>query len=189
MVGVGGVAVWTSVDGITWSRVPDETISPEGFMWGVTAGGPGLVAVGSDGPNAAVWTSADGITWSQIPHDESIFGGPGDLLMSMNSVTTSGEGLVAVGVGDPGSLSGPAGSKRQQPGTGPLWSASAAVWTSDDGVTWSRVPHDDAVFGEADGRWTGMTSVTTFGPGVVAVGADMPSFSINMAVWTATAKG
>jgi hypothetical protein len=190
-VDVGGVAVWTSVDGIAWSRVPDKTLtstfSPEGFMWSVTAGGPGLVAVGFDGPNAAVWTSEDAITWSQILHDETTFGGLGDLLMSMNSVTTSGEGLVAVGVGGHGvPLSGPGGSNRQQPGYGSLLSASAAVWTSADGVTWSRVPHDDTGFGEAGGRWTGVTGVASFGPGVVAVGADKTSGDVNAAIWTAT---
>lgn len=39
------------------------------------------------------------------------------------------------------------------------------VWTSVDGITWSRVPHNAAVFGAA-----GMTSVTAGGPGLVAVG-------------------
>jgi hypothetical protein len=194
--GVGGVGVWTSVDGIAWSRVPDETLtstfSPEGFMWSVTTGGPGLVAVGFDGPNAAVWTSEDGIAWSQI-HDEAVFGGPEDLFMSMNSVTNSADGLVAVGVGGhsrplSGPLSGPGGSKRQQPGYGTLFSANAAVWTSQDGITWSRTPHDDTVFGEADRRWTGITGVTRFGTGVIAVGADKTTAGVDAAVWTATTK-
>ncbi len=67
-------------------------------------------------------------------------------------------------------------------------SASAAVWTSLDGLTWSRVPHDDAVFGEADGRWTGITSVINFGPGVVAVGADRSSGDVDAAVWVAATE-
>jgi hypothetical protein len=189
-VDVGGVAVWTSVDGRTWSRVSDETPtsnhSPEGFMWDVTAGGPGLVAVGFDGPNAAVWTSTGGITWSQIPHDEAVLGGSGDVLMSMNGVTTSNEGLVAVGLEGHGApRTGPGGPNRQQPGYGSLLSASAAVWTSSDGITWSRVPHDDTVFGEAAGRWTGITGVTGFGQGVVAVGADRTSSDVDAVVWVA----
>ncbi len=78
-----------------WSRVPhDETVfgglEEQINMWSVTVGGPGLVAVGSDGPDAAVWTSPDGITWSQVPHDAAVFGG------EMNSVTVGGPGLVAV---------------------------------------------------------------------------------------------
>ena len=51
-------AVWTSIDGVIWDRVPhDEDLFGGVEMWSVAAGGPGLVAVGSDGPDAAVWTS------------------------------------------------------------------------------------------------------------------------------------
>ncbi len=79
----------------------------------------------------------------------------------MKSVTVGGPGLVAVGsVGNDGD-------------------ADAAVWTSVDGVTWSRVPHDEAVFGGAGGQL--MRSVTAGGPGLVAVGdADT-----DAAVWVA----
>jgi len=50
----------------------------------------------------------------------------------MMSVTVGGPGLVAVGLDES------SGDK------------DAAVWTSPDGITWSRVPHDDAVFGGED---------------------------------------
>jgi hypothetical protein len=120
-------------------------------MSSVTAGGPGLVAVGSDGhpdaENAVVWTSPDGVTWSRVPHNEVVFGGGAE----MSSVTVGGPGLVAVG--------------------------GATVWTSPDGITWSRAPHNGAVFGgEVE-----MRSVTAGGPGLVAVGGDWPS----AAVWNA----
>ena len=65
----------------------------------MTAGGLGLVAVGSDAsggdPDAAVWTSPDGITWFRVLHDEAVFGG--ERFQTMNSVTAGGPGLVAVG--------------------------------------------------------------------------------------------
>lgn len=50
----------------------------------------------------------------------------------------------------------------------------AAVWTSPDGIDWSRVANDDAVFGtqKADLPALEMRSVTAGGPGVVAVGAN-----------------
>ena len=165
-------AVWTSADGVNWSRVPDEesVFSGEGntVMLSVTAGGPGLVAVGSDSKRAVVWTSVDGLTWSRVPHDEAIFGG--DLNPIMNDVTAGGPGLVAVG-SDCAGLCTDASPH------------SAAVWTSVDGVSWSRVPHDEAVFG-GEGIQA-MESVAAGGPGLVAVGADNPDdFGYTGAVWT-----
>jgi hypothetical protein len=117
-------------------------------MNSVTAGGPGLVAVGRSEGNAAVWTSPDGITWSRIPHDESAFGDS-----YMTSVTAAGPGVVAVG----------------QTGleTGVGQSPDAAVWTSVDGANWTRVPHDESVFG---GRY--MAEVTVAGSGLVVVGSS-----------------
>ena len=61
---VGGTtseaAVWTSTDGIFWSRVPhdDEAIG-KGVMWGVIFTERGLIAVGEDGINGVVWTGPD----------------------------------------------------------------------------------------------------------------------------------
>jgi hypothetical protein len=155
----GRAAVWTSPDGITWSRVPhDEAVfggDGSQIMNGVTAAGPGLVAVGYSGPeegelDAAVWTSPDGITWSRVPHDEVVFGGKGPVVM--NSVTVGGPGLVAVG------RAGPMTPQE----------AVAAVWTSLDGITWSRVHHDEADFGGRGNLF--MNSVAAGGPGLVAVG-------------------
>jgi hypothetical protein len=179
--GSGGdadAAVWTSPDGIAWSRVPhdeavfggegDEGDSGGQEMSGVTVGGPGLVAVGWGGTgraehasyrDAAVWTSPDGITWSRVPQDEAVFGGERN--QQMTSVAIGGPGLVAVG--------------RE----GLRGETNAAVWTSSDGITWSRVPHDEAVFG-GEG-WQAMTSVTAGGPGLVAVGSDQ---GFDGAVWT-----
>ncbi|MFQ5968735.1 MAG: hypothetical protein ACE5MI_14215, partial [Acidimicrobiia bacterium] len=44
-------------------------------------------------------------------------------------------------------------------------------WTSTDGVTWARVPHDDAVFGYGDHEAAvGMDAVAYSEAGYVAVG-------------------
>ena len=166
-------AVWTSVDGITWSRIPNnngvfggESVQE---MFAVTAGGPGLVAVGTDlagdggGFDAAVWTSVDGITWSRIPDDGGAFGGDGH--ESMVSVTIGGPGFVAVGVDE----------------SAEELDKDAAVWISADGVTWSRVPHDEAVFGGEDDQQ--MVTVIVGGPGLVAVGGDGPFDDADAAVW------
>jgi hypothetical protein len=168
-------AVWTSVDGLTWSRVPhDEAIFGGAAMTSVTAGGPGVVAVGWDGhphgeeSNAVVWTSVDGLTWSRVPHDEAIFGNATGSWMW--SVTAGGPGLVAVGY-DGGWYDGDADRDAN--------AGDAVVWTSVDGVTWSRVPHNEAVFGDAE-----MRSVTAGGPGLVAVGDDWDGEDGHASVWT-----
>ena len=170
LVAVGGsadgesAAVWTSVDGFTWSRVPhDEAVfggPDEVLMWSVTAGGPGLVAVGSDGGfsdertlaatgSAVVWTSVDGLSWSRVPHDEMVFGG--EFGQQMSSVTVGGPGLVAVGFDTPASRT-----------------RTAAVWTSVDGLSWSRVPQDETVFGT--GGYSAMSDLVATEAGLVAVG-------------------
>jgi hypothetical protein len=182
-------AVWTSPDGVTWTRVPhdpevfgvdlagDSEWGPGAEMYSVTSGGPGVVAVGSVGPsptwingemvepeaehswkNAAVWTSPDGLIWTRIPHDEAVFGGPGN--QDMWSVTTGNPGLVAVGGDEPDAIAAMGGAR-------------AAVWTSPDGITWNRIPHDEVIFGGVAGDEQGMESVIAGGPGLVAVGGTI----------------
>jgi hypothetical protein len=161
--------VWTSPDGVAWSRVPhDEAVFGDAAINQVTVGGPGLVAVGRDTSRgttvAAVWTSPDGVAWSRVPHDEAVFGGPGDT--SLNDVAVGGPGLVAVG-------------RDTSRGT-----TVAAVWTSPDGVAWSRVPHDEAVFGGLDDEpvlW--MSSIASNGQVLVAAGWGGHGNGSDVRVW------
>lgn len=133
-------------------------------MFSVTVGGPGLVAVGSDGSgddfDAAVWTSVDGVTWSRVPPDESVFGRAG--IQMMVSVTAGGPGLVAVGSDGSGD-------------------EDAAVWTSVDGLTWSRVPDDESVLGGVRSQM--MLSVIDREQGLVGVGRDDVDGDRDAAVW------
>ncbi len=55
------------------------------------------------------------------------------------------------------------------------------VWTSPDGLSWTRVAHDDAVFGSGDERLV-MLSVAEGEEGLVAVGRDRDERAA--AVWT-----
>ncbi len=169
-------AIWTSVDGYTWSRVPHEdAVFGGAWIEAVTVGGPGLVAVGGTGGysvagDAAVWTSVDGITWSRVPHDESVFGGDDGQFIS--DVTVGGPGLVAVG------SDGGIGPWDHNTGT------HAAVWTSVDGTTWSRVPDNDALVGTG-GPPVPMLGVAAGGPGLVAVGSAIPvDPEAGTPVWT-----
>jgi len=160
----GAAVFWTSVDGFTWKRV-----SSDGFRGGVVndviAGGPGFVAVGENEQSAVVWTSVDGLSWSRVPHDQEVFGlrlGYGN---GMVGVTVGGPGLVAVGSDGLNS-------------DAPTGRAHAVVWTSVDGLTWSRVLHDESVFGGTGDQ--GMFDVVVGGPGLLAVGED----DEGATVWT-----
>ena len=162
-------AVWTSPDGVTWSRVRhDEAVfggDRNQEMRAVVASGTRFIAVGSDGSgadiDAAVWLSQDGLTWRRIARDADTFGGSGS--QEILDVTLTGFGFVAVGLDQ----SGP--------------DADAAVWTSTDAMTWSRVAHDESAFGGE--RDQIMRAVDAARPGLVAVGEDGSRGDIDAAIW------
>lgn len=159
--------VWTSPNGIDWTRVPDDEAGFGGpgsqAMFGVAAGESGLVAVGYDASggdaDAAVWTSPDGISWIRIDHDESVFGGVDD--QDMLSITAGGPGFVAVG---------------DDYASG---ESDGAVWTSPDGVTWKRVT--GAALGGVDTQI--IESVAAAGTDLVAVGYEYSGSSWDGVVW------
>jgi hypothetical protein len=164
------VAVWVAVDGCTWTRVPHDEAVFGGLggqrMMSVTAGGPGLVAVGSDymdgtgWPDVAVWVSTDGYTWLRIPDEKKVFGGPGG--QEALSVMVLGSDVVAVGSAES--------------------YANAAVWVSADGYAWSHIPHDESVFG-GQGRQE-MVAIVANKRVLVAVGGDNSGGDDDVAVWT-----
>ena len=168
-------AVWVSVDGVIWERLEvDPTVFEEGTtLTAVTAGGPGLVAVGLQQlrSEAAIWVSEDGSNWSQVPTIEEFAG----ISRVPLGVAASGTRLVAVGTGmdDQGiygriwiSDDGMAWTLALEmpnvelidvtaggPGFLALGSAAnqdddavVAVWASEDGDSWTQVLRDDEVF-------------------------------------------
>ena len=160
LAGEFGVASWISPDGISWSRVTlDSDVFGEDVVDGLFAGGPGMVAIGT-----ALWTSSDGRAWTRFEH-EAVLGG---VDAHLNDVVTTASGLVGVGM-------------DRADGEG-----DAAVWTSTNGATWSRVPHDAAVFG-SDGHQL-MSEVTAGDFGLLAAGRDasQPLFwvSADGSSWT-----
>jgi hypothetical protein len=151
-------AVWTSRDGVSWTRVPHDTATFGGSgdpvgMTSVAAQDDRLIAVGwtIDGYYVypTVWTSPDGALWTQVTRDEAVFGSE-EVRFAM-SVTAWSEGLAVVGWED---LSA---------------EMNVVVWTSADGSTWSRVPHDPEVFGLRGMQQA--CSIAAWDGGVVAVGA------------------
>jgi hypothetical protein len=119
--GSGGdrdAAVWTSPDGFAWTRVSgDEAVfggAGDQEMMSVAVGGPGLVAVGSDGSggdfDAAVWTSPDGFAWTRVSGDEEVFGGAGIQAMA-SAVWTSPDGVAWTRVSGDEAVFGGAGNQ------------------------------------------------------------------------------
>lgn len=153
-------AVWASPDGVAWTRVldPQGAFGGDGpqVMAAVTDGGPGLVAVGLAGLDGGVWTSPDAKDWMRVLDDEGVFANA-----TISDVTLHGSVLVAVG------HTGHIGEDND-----------AAVWTSSDGINWTRVPDNEDVFGGNGSQ--GMNRVTSGGTGLVAVGAA----DGDAAVWT-----
>ena len=80
----------------------------------------------------------------------------------------------------------PRAERGSEPVASPGSAGDAPVATPAPAVSslaWSRVPHDEAVFGRAGSK---MRSVTAGGPGLVAVGDDKAGG--DAAVWTATTE-
>jgi class 3 adenylate cyclase len=127
----------------------------------------GFIGVGADtaagDDDAAVWTARpDGSGWTRNRDPGDALGGPGSQAI-WDVEAREGSVLVAVGTDDVG---------------GDL---DAAAWISRDGVEWSRVAHDEAVFGGSGDQ--GIARVTATASGFVAVGSDTSGGDQDAAVW------
>jgi hypothetical protein len=186
--------VWTSADGRSWVRAPGSDATnigsafpmsgPEIGMFDVAAGSPGIVAIGyaaRPDMQATVWFSPDGTSWERLP-----LGGVAST--RVHAVAWDGREFVVVGE-----------DRTNPPRTAQeivKARAKAAVWTSADGRTWSRVPHtaDLDVGGFIDTMEDpgsgGMADVVAGPGGLVAVGSTCSSTPVGAqahcepAAWT-----
>ncbi|MFH1330465.1 MAG: hypothetical protein ABIJ48_07440, partial [Actinomycetota bacterium] len=159
---------------MTWEATSPPSLA-DGNPVSLVAGGPGLIAVGSADDDyygdGAAWVSSDGLAWTRVPDDAGVFGGQHDYGLHdgaqwLSDVIAWNGGFVAVG-GD--------GRGSDSP------ECEAAVWLSPDGVTWTRVPDQEALGGPGG---QAMTAVTLGGPGLVAVGESNETvFDPHAAVW------
>jgi tRNA A-37 threonylcarbamoyl transferase component Bud32 len=158
--------VWKSPNGTDWAGLSTPSFDGPGHeeMLDATAFGGELVAVGflttdAADRDGAVWVES-GEEWSRV--DQDALGGPGD--QQINAVLDAGPGLVAVGTDDSGG------------------DVDAAVWTSTDGRTWTRVPDAEATFGGRGAQR--MSSLCIFGTTIIAAGySDTAAGDSNGAIW------
>ncbi len=75
-VAVGGIgfdhpAVWTSLDGLRWDRVPAPTAADDYVLLEIEGGPVGWVAVGrfTDRPGLTAWVSGQGTCWEALPEE------------------------------------------------------------------------------------------------------------------------
>jgi serine/threonine-protein kinase len=158
--------VWKSGDGTDWTSLATASFGGPGHeeMFDAAALGAEVFSVGflttdASDRDAAIWVESGG-GWSRV--DQDSLRGPGN--QQINAVLPAGPGLVAVGTDDAG---------------GDL---DAAVWTSTDGQTWTRVPHVEATFGGR--RAQRMSSLCVFGKAIVAAGySETAAGDSNGAIW------
>ena len=106
--------VWSSPDGLSWERLPDQAGFADTAMFDVVPAPGGLVAVGCSAVmeclGGLAWTSPDGREWSEpIPLD----------MLPMSAAATSA-GILALGSSEP-------------------YEGVAGLSISDDGTTWGEV--------------------------------------------------
>jgi hypothetical protein len=122
-----------SADGIKWHR---QANAGKGWSPSRLAAGPGgVVAVGSIGGRATSWFSADGLTWV-VRRDAFPMPAVGTDEIEVTDVVARGDGWLAVGHQE----------LVCQIDCG-LEFIRAYVWTSNDGLHWTRLPNQDALKG------------------------------------------
>lgn len=135
-------AVWSSVDGLRWTRAAGLQAGDGSLVEDVAATGQRFAAVGSEGRNAAVWSSVDGAQWRPVPGSAAALADA-----HMTTVVAFGTGFVA------------AGYASTENGT------RAVFWRSGEGLQWERLPGERApgwVKGIA-ARPSGLVAVGTSG--------------------------
>lgn len=153
--------VWTSHDGVTWTKATDFAALAGASIGSMTSGSAGLVAAGADQSGApAVWTSPTGASWSRESLSASLFPSA-----AFSDVRATATGYV---------LAGAVNVTRPYP-----WGVAAAWW-SVDGRTWTRV-----TVSRQSGLGVSLGQVFVGADGLVAVGTATPGSKTGTA-WSST---
>ena len=138
---------------ITWSRIELPVTGSEAGLDTIADTEFGLLAGGLDGSAAAIWISSDGSAWERA----AILSSDGDVVDSEEGRIAEVLGFaskagraVAIGfegTGEPGPVYFWGLDRWESRGAWLDANPVAAVWYSEDGATWTRVAHDESVFG------------------------------------------
>ena len=155
-------AAWWSAGPAGWVRGANATVGELNGpgvreMIGVTAGGPGFVAVGSVSHAPAVWTSSNGRRW-QVTYLRTPAGASAAVLQR---VAAQGNVLVAMG------------TETTRTGVTPF-----VEYSSDGGSLWQPVPLS------APGGFPAVTALTAAGKGFEAVGTVGQPGNQRVVVWS-----
>lgn len=147
-------AVWVSLDGRQWERLPDDATFQLSAMNAITEHDGLLVAAGSvrvgEDDRPAVWRSLDGRQWTRA----ELSSDPGPV----QSIAAGPRGFVAVGTARQGGAMLP------------------TAWLSTDGATWASETLDTIAGGVA-------TDVAANQLGFVAAGRDVQVEDVPGLVW------
>ncbi len=144
-----GVPIWTSRDGVAWRRAHDVATAADAtppsaqagaMQWPriffVTVDRAGvLTAFGTRRSGWEAWTSRDGITWLSRPIPD--LGPIGSIIIA--SMISTADGFVAVGRVEDAAAASPAVS-AQPAASGLAFPYRGVIWTSADGIAWTRRP-------------------------------------------------
>lgn len=150
--GIEQPAMWRSADGFSWARMDLAGGVDDPGVWITDVIGipNGWLAVGTDGDEAAMWTSPDGAAWRAVDAKAAGLGRG-----SISDVASTKGGFLAVGTIDDAAATHDGG-----------------VWTSDDGLSWSRIAMAEPTFTGPDE--TELGRIVPFASGVFVVGNHGP---------------
>jgi hypothetical protein len=164
--------VWTSPDGLAWTRVADQASLKGGGMAAVTSLVNGLVAVGVASAHPAVWASSDGAAWTRLADDPALR----EVASPNGTLPSAATGVAVVDVDTVVVVGSAYAQDSCAPGVKAELCPGARAWWSTDGKTWTRAPIDLPIDGQIFG-------VAPAPAGLLAVG---PSGACLGGIWSST---
>jgi hypothetical protein len=172
LVGLLGITEPSLDDGVSEPSL-DDGVSEPSLDDGVSEPSTPILSIETDASETTIETNANAaelMAWERIPPQDSLGAGDSSRQFFLHAVAAGGPGLIGAGQVRPAS-----GLSEGSPVPGGV----AAVWRTADGITWDRVPHDEAVFGGEGGSL--ILDLEAGGPGFVAVGGT--SEKGDAAIW------